>query len=66
MPAFAVHTGGQIAVIGVVFTVMTAVWCVLANWLVSHPTLGVPIRRYAHILSPLVLIALGLFILLRM
>lgn len=65
LPAFAVHTASQIAVIAIVFTAMTALWCVLANWLVSHPTLGAPIRRYAHVLSPLVLIGLGLFILLR-
>jgi cadmium resistance protein CadD (predicted permease) len=65
MPAFAVHAAGQIAIIALVFAVMTALWCLLAQRLVSHPKLGAPIRHYAHFLSPLVLVGLGLFILLR-
>jgi cadmium resistance protein CadD (predicted permease) len=62
MPSFAVHSGSQIAIIALVFIVMTALWCVLAHWLVSHPRLGAPLRRYGHIFAPLVLIGLGILI----
>ena len=62
MPSFAVHSGGQIGVIGAVFVAMTALWCMLARWMVSHRRLGAPLRRSGHILAPLVLIGLGLLI----
>jgi len=62
MPSFAVHSGSQIAIVAVVFVVMTALWCMLAHWMVSHPKLGAPLRRYGHIFAPLVLIGLGILI----
>jgi cadmium resistance protein CadD (predicted permease) len=58
-PAFAVHSRRELAVIVLVFTAMTAAWCLFALWVVSHPRLGKPIRRYGKIGAPLVLIALG-------
>jgi cadmium resistance transport/sequestration family protein len=61
-PSFAVHSGGQVAIIAVVFVVMTALLCMLAHRLVSHPRLGTLLRRYAHIIAPLVLIGLGILI----
>jgi cadmium resistance protein CadD (predicted permease) len=30
---------------------------------VNHPRLGAPIRRYGHVVTPVVLIAIGLFVL---
>jgi cadmium resistance protein CadD (predicted permease) len=62
MPAFAVHSGSEIGVIAMAFVAMTALWCMLAHWMVNHPGLGAPLRRYGHILAPLVLIGLGLSI----
>jgi cadmium resistance protein CadD (predicted permease) len=62
-PSFAVHSGRQVVIIAVVFVVMTALLCMLAHRLVSYPRLGTLLRRYAHILTPLVLIALGVLIL---
>jgi cadmium resistance protein CadD (predicted permease) len=61
-PAFAVSSGGQIAVIAVVFVAMTALWCLIANWMVAHPKLGAPLRRYAHLFAPVILIGLGVAI----
>jgi len=61
-PVFAVHSGLEIAVILSAFAIMTAVWCAFAHWLVHHPTIGSPIRRYGHRLLPFVLIGLGVFI----
>ncbi len=62
-PFFAMRPGIEIAVIGVVFAVLTGVWCLAARWLVEHPLLGAPIRRYGHRIVPFVLIGLGVLIL---
>jgi cadmium resistance protein CadD (predicted permease) len=59
-PSFAVHSGREIAGIAGVFAGMTALWCLLAHRMVNHQKLGVLIRRYAHRLAPIILIALGL------
>ena len=62
IPVFAVHSGAEIAVIAMVFVAMTALWCMLAHWMVNHRRFGAPLRRYGHIFAPLVLIGLGLVI----
>jgi cadmium resistance protein CadD (predicted permease) len=62
-PLFATRSGADIAVIGVVFAVLTATWCLVARWMVEHPLLGAPIRRYGHRVVPFVLIALGVLVL---
>jgi cadmium resistance protein CadD (predicted permease) len=63
MPSFALHSGSQVAIIAAVFVAMTALWCMLAQRMVSHPRFGAPLRRCAHIFAPIVLIALGIWIL---
>jgi cadmium resistance protein CadD (predicted permease) len=55
----------QIAVIAGVFAIMTGVWLEAAHWLTRHPSLGAPIRRYGHAVTPFALMALGLAILYR-
>jgi cadmium resistance protein CadD (predicted permease) len=62
IPAFAVHSGTENAVIAMVFVAMTALWCMLAHWMVNHRRFGAPLRRYGHIFAPMVLIGLGLVI----
>jgi cadmium resistance protein CadD (predicted permease) len=62
VPAFAVQTGNAMVLIALIFVAMTALWCYLAHWMVSHPRLGVPIRKYAPIVAPVVLIGLGIVI----
>jgi cadmium resistance protein CadD (predicted permease) len=62
-PLFATRSGADIALIGVVFSLMTAVWIGAAHYLTHQRTLGAPIRRYGHRLVPFVLIALGALIL---
>ena len=61
-PLFATRAPVEIAVIGLVFAVMTLMWLSVAHWLTNHQTLGIPIRRYGHRVVPLVLIALGVLI----
>lgn len=61
-PVLAVHPG-QIFIFGLVFAAMTGIWCIAALWLVSHPQLGAPLRRYAQFVVPFLLIGLGIFVL---
>jgi cadmium resistance protein CadD (predicted permease) len=63
VPSFAIHSGSQIAIIGLAFVAMTGLLCILAHRMVSHPTIGAPLRRYAHLFVPMILIALGIWIL---
>jgi cadmium resistance protein CadD (predicted permease) len=62
-PLFATQTLAATALIAIVFLMMTGLWIGLAHWLVGHPKLGAPLRRYGHIAVPFVLIGLGLRIL---
>lgn len=64
-PIFATGTKSEIAVIVAVFAIMIAIWLAFSHWLVNHPALGAPIRRYGHWLVPVALVAIGLSILLK-
>ncbi len=46
-----------------VFSVMTAILCVLSYYLVNNPLLGKRLARYGRVALPVVLVALGLWIL---
>lgn len=54
---------GSIPVFAVIFAIMTALWCVGGNLLVSHRLIAKTMRRLAGRLLPWVLIVLGLCIL---
>jgi cadmium resistance protein CadD (predicted permease) len=62
---FATRRGHEVPAMGVVFAVMTGLWCLAAHWLVNHRALGAPIRHYAHRVVPFVLIGLGVLILMK-
>jgi cadmium resistance protein CadD (predicted permease) len=57
------NTVDQITVFTSVFIAMTAVWCIAAYYLVIHPLIASRIRRIGNIITPFVLIGLGIFIL---
>ena len=61
-PLFAMRSGAEIATIGLVFASMTAIWCLLARWMVKHPLLGRALNRHGHRVIPFVLIGLGVLI----
>lgn len=62
-PVFANNSAPAITTILTVFTIMTAVWLLVAYWLVNHPALKSPIQKFGHIITPLVLISIGMYIL---
>jgi cadmium resistance protein CadD (predicted permease) len=63
IPFFALRSAADIALIGLVFAVMTAFWLYLAYWLTRHRTVGSAVRSYTRVLMPFVYIALGVLIL---
>lgn len=60
IPQFAVHSGADVAVIGLVFLGLTGLWCAFALAILGHPALKTPIRVYGHRVVPFILIGLGL------
>jgi cadmium resistance protein CadD (predicted permease) len=64
-PAFAIRSKNEMAVIVLVFAIMTGVWCLFALWIVNHPRLGAPIRRYGRIVASAVLVALGVMVMIQ-
>ena len=48
---------------GVVFALMTGLWCFVGYLLANNRVVGEHVRRYGHAVLPFVLITLGLWIL---
>jgi cadmium resistance protein CadD (predicted permease) len=65
VPVFTTQPRSALVLFGIIFLLMTGLWCLVSYSLVNHPKLGAPIRRYAKSITPFVLIALGLFILIE-
>jgi cadmium resistance protein CadD (predicted permease) len=63
VPVFA-SDAGAIPAYSLIFGVLTAVWCAAGFALVNNTLIGDRVRRYGHILLPVVLIALGVWLLL--
>lgn len=61
-PVFATSSLGEVTVTIAVFALMVAVWILSARWLVNHQSLGMPIRRFGHRIAPVVLIAIGIYV----
>jgi cadmium resistance protein CadD (predicted permease) len=61
-PLFARRTWSGIATVLVVFAVMVAVWCVVAQRLARLPGVSSVLNRWGHRVAPPVLIALGVYI----
>lgn len=62
IPLFASTPSAMVTYV-IVFAVMTVVWCGLGYLVVNNPLIGSQIHRYGHLLLPVVLISLGLYIL---
>jgi cadmium resistance protein CadD (predicted permease) len=59
VPLYASHSHSEGMFISLIFVVMIGIWCAGAVWLVEHPLLGAPIRRYGTALLPLILLIIG-------
>ncbi len=65
VPLFASTTVAGLVVILVIFFLMVGVWCVLGYSLTRQPEVARVLTRYGHVLVPLVLIGLGVYILIE-
>ena len=64
-PVFALRPLGETLAIGGVFAVLVALWVGAAWWLMRHPKMGPPIRRWGEKAVPFVLIAIGVLVILE-
>jgi cadmium resistance protein CadD (predicted permease) len=62
IPLFAGQSRSAEILTCIVFALLVGVWCLGAKWIVAHSTLGAPIRHWGRWITPIVLIALGVFV----
>ena len=65
LPVFAKAGAAEITLYVAVFLVLVGVWCAAGWFFATRPAIASVIGRWGHILHPLVLIALGLFLLIQ-
>ncbi|WP_144156600.1 cadmium resistance transporter [Paraburkholderia sp. BCC1885] len=65
VPLYAGHTRLDCVAISCVFVVLIGLWCRGAIWLVGHPLLGAPIRRYGTALLPFILLVIGVSVIVQ-
>jgi cadmium resistance protein CadD (predicted permease) len=63
VPLFATLAWSQKLGMVAIFFIMTLVWCLVAKYFTRHPLVARAIDRYGHVLTPFVLIFLGIYIL---
>ena len=64
-PLFATIDAEAMLCVLVVFAAMLALWCCLGALLAIFPGFQAGLNRYGHVVMPLVLIAIGIYILLK-
>jgi cadmium resistance protein CadD (predicted permease) len=65
IPLFAASSSSRLTIIGLVFMVLLAVWCLLGQWLGSRPSVAARLRRRGRRIVPWVLIAIGIHVLIE-
>lgn len=65
VPVFATAGIGSMAVYVIVFLTLVAVWCVAGRFFATRPVIAKALSRWGHILLPIVLAGIGLFILIE-
>jgi cadmium resistance protein CadD (predicted permease) len=63
VPLFATLTFGDKIAMVLVFLTMTFVWCLMAKYFTKRPYVAKAVDKYGHIITPFVLILLGVYIL---
>jgi cadmium resistance protein CadD (predicted permease) len=62
IPAFALQTGSEKILTGIVFFALTLLWCALAWSATRHPALGPRVNKLCAKAAPFILIGIGLWI----
>ncbi len=63
VPLFATLTWSDKTTMIMIFLAMTVLWCMIAKYFVKHPYVASAVEKYGHIITPFVLVLLGIFIL---
>ncbi|MGH9973950.1 MAG: cadmium resistance transporter, partial [Nitrososphaeraceae archaeon] len=60
-PLFAKYnTVGEVTTLVTIFMALTLIWCILTYYFVNHPLIANRIKRYGNMITPFVLVGLGL------
>lgn len=62
IPLFTTLWMSQKLIMIAIFLIMVAIWCIAARYLGKHPVVSSTIDRYGHIITPIILILLGIYI----
>ncbi|WP_276372603.1 cadmium resistance transporter [Chryseolinea sp. H1M3-3] len=62
IPLFATLAISDKIAMSVIFLMMTGLWCLIAHYLSKHPMIKGSVEKYGHIVTPVVFIFLGLYI----
>ena len=65
VPLFATLTWTNKLTMTTIFLAMTFLWCLIAKYFAKHPYVAKTVEKYGHILTPLVLVLLGFYILFK-
>jgi cadmium resistance protein CadD (predicted permease) len=63
VPLFVTLTWSDKTTMVIIFLAMTVLWCMIAKYFVKHPYVASVVEKYGHIITPFVLVLLGIFIL---
>ena len=64
VPLFAKYNDAdQVTILIIILVAMTLLWCVMTYYFVNHPLIASRIKRLGNIITPFVLIGLGVYIL---
>ncbi|WP_099467900.1 cadmium resistance transporter [Konateibacter massiliensis] len=64
IPVFSGYDATELFLTVLIFAAMTALWCLIGSRLADYPLIKNNLQKYNHIIVPVVLIGLGIFILL--
>ena len=62
-PLFAAMTSLNKIIMVTIFLAMTFLWCLAAKYFTKHPLVAKTVDKYGHIVTPFVLVLLGIYIL---
>jgi cadmium resistance protein CadD (predicted permease) len=63
VPVFATVSTGATIIYAAVFLVLVGVWCAAGRFFATHPVIARALSRWGHLVLPVVLVAIGVFIL---
>jgi len=63
VPVFSIYNRMSLMLVLAVIAILTTLWCLLARWIVRQTSLKFPSRTHSSLVMPIMLIALGFFVL---